>query len=343
MKRILALVLALILLAAGYIYVRRADAEGQSQIRSLSAEVEPLQQEKDRLEKELAALDAEYTTMLRDPSTVQFLFREMYNTIYTDVYPIMRDRGITGVLGFSLRQYPGYGNTLTKSQVNRLLMDGWGTCLVFDLDYRYNFVYWFDYMKQILTRDGFEMPKTIFFPDNAYDPELMDETLLAAGVETVVVNAEDGHSATVSEVGELWYTGAMPWNYTSIENDVARLAVTDGANLVFTVSMQDMWDSFEPESFAAMIDAWSPVLVRESVFDEAVSPTPTSTAASSQQGVEPLLKICSFEEAREAHRVAAESRDSLVREHEERQEELSARIQELTEQISAVYEQWNHK
>ncbi len=345
MKRVILLILALCLLGVGYMYVRRADAIGQWDIQNLSAEVEPLQQEKERLEKQRTALNEEYTTLLRDPSTIQFLFRQLNEEIFTDVYPLMRDHGIVGVLGVSTQQYPGRRGCLSKSQFSRLQMDGWGTCLVFDLDYRYNFDYWFNYMSQQFTRDGYTMPKAIFFPDNSYDPEIMDETLIAAGIETVVVNAEDGHSATISKVDALWFTGAMPWNYTGISNDIQLLTLTDGANLVFTVSIKDMWDAYEPESFAALLDSWSEYLVRESILDSSVVSNGSAliNGAADTQTPQQLLKVCTFEDAREAHRLAAESRDSLVREHERQQAELDAQIEELEGKINAVYNDWNHQ
>ena len=129
LKRILLLVLVLALLAGGFYYVRRVDAQDQSQIRNLYAEVEPLQQEKEALEKQRAALVEEYDILLRDPSTVQLLFRELEEEIFTEVYPIMRDRGIKGVLGLSLRQFPGQYKKLSMNQFNRLTMDGHLPCL----------------------------------------------------------------------------------------------------------------------------------------------------------------------------------------------------------------------
>ena len=344
MKRYLLLMLALVMLAFGYYYVKRADAEGQVQINNLSVEVEPLQQEKDRLQKERENLNEEFSILLRDPSTVQFLFRELNKNIYTDVYPIMRDRGITGVLGISTMQYPGLMGCLSKSQYDRLLMDGWGTCLVFDLNYRYNFENWFSYMTQAFQRDGYELPKAILFSDNSYDPDVMDNRLIQAGINTVIVNAEDGHSETVSEVKKLWYTGAMPWNYTGLENDIQRLSLTDGANLVFTLTMNDMWDAFDAKSFEALLDALDPILVHESIFDKDDGiGVATTGRRSDPNDIEPMLKVLNIQDAREAHRIAGESRDSLLREHVERDEELAAQIAALDEQINDVYQNWNNK
>lgn len=340
LKRILLLVLVLALLAGGFYYVRRVDAQDQSQIRNLYAEVEPLQQEKEALEKQRAALVEEYDILLRDPSTVQLLFRELEEEIFTEIYPIMRDRGIKGVLGLSLRQFPGQYKKLSMNQFNRLTMDGWGTCLAFDTDYRTRFAYWLKTMRDMITKNGLEQPTAIFFPDNSYDPETMDAALLEAGIQTVVVNAEDGHSETISDVGDLWFTGALPWNYTGIGDDVNRLSVTDGANLVFTVSIKNMWDAYEEQSFTALLDSWSDILVRESILDDTAK---TGAKKSDETAVEPMLKVTTLEDAREAHRVAAVSRDSLLKEQEQREAELDAKIDALRVQIDEIYQDWNSK
>ena len=341
LKRIILLVLVLALLAGGFYYVRRVDAQDQSQIRNLYAEVEPLQQEKEALEKERAAIAEEYDILLRDPSTVQILFRELDEEIFTEVYPIMRDRGIKGVLGLSLKQFPGQRTKLSMNQFNRLTMDGWGTCLAFDTDYRTRFAYWLKTMQDMITKNGLAQPTAIFFPDNSYDPETMDAVLLEAGIQTVVVNAEDGHSETISDVGDLWFTGALPWNYTGIGGDVERLSVTDGANLVFTISIKNMWDAYEEESFTSLLDSWEKILVRDSILDDTAK---TSTSKKSDETtVEPMLKVTTLEDAREAHREAAVSRDSLLKEQEQREAELDAKIEALRVQIDEIYAVWNSK
>lgn len=341
LKRIILLILVLALLAGGFYYVRRVDAQDQSQIRNLYSEVEPLQQQKEALEKERAAIAEEYNILLRDPSTVQILFRELDEEIFTQVYPVMRDRGIKGVLGLSLKQFPGQRKMLTMNQFNRLTMDGWGTCLVFDLDYRTRFEYWLKTMRDMITRNNIEQPTAVFFPDNSYDPETMDAALLEAGIETIVVNSDDGHSETISDVGDLWFTGALPWNYTGIGGDIERLSITDGANLVFTISIKNMWDAYEEDSFTSLLDSWSDILVRESILDDS---TKTSTKKSSDEtNVEPMLKVTTLEEAREAHREAGVSRDTLLRERERREQEIDAKIEAITQQIDAIYTEWHNK
>lgn len=345
MKRVILLILVLAVLVAGIWYVRKLDQADQQNMDELYSGAEPLERQKRTLEEERAKLISEYDTLLRDPSTIEILFREMNESLFIDVYPLMRDRGITGVLGLNLHEYPGQYTKLSKEQFNRLMMDGWGSCLIYEEGY--NFDSWCIYMLSWLNRDEIPVPKTIYFPNNTYDPS-WDEYLISIGIETILTDAQDGHSSTLTKINTLWFTGAMPWNYTGVNSDIELLSYTDGANLVFTVSFSSLWDVFEPESFTNLLDTLQNVLVVENLLEmEAIAtPTPVPTGPASPTNTEfitPLISVTSFEEARDAHRTAVNSRESLIRERENRQAELDAQIAELEEQIAAIYNAWRNK
>ena len=346
MRRVILLILVLVILVAGVWLVRRADQQDNRNMRDLYTVVEPLQQQKEALLVEKEELETEYEQLLRDPSTVEILFRELDKSLYTDVYPLMRDRGLTGVLGINLNQYPGFNSQLTKDQYIRLLKDGWGSCLIYQEGYSLGT--WLIYMSSWIERDKLDLPTTIYFSDNTYDPETMDETLLEYGIDTVLLSADNGHSSTVTRIGELWFTGAMPWNYTGINSDIELLSYTEGANLAFTVSFKDLWDAYDKESFGKLLDSLEEILVVENLLEmEAiVTPTPTPTdvvAGTVENMIEPQIKVTSFEEARKAHLDATDSKDLIIREKESRQEELDRQIDDLNVQISEIYDSWSKK
>lgn len=345
MKRVILLILVLAILVAGVWYVRKMDRADQQSMDALYAGAEPLERQKRALEEERSKLIAEYDTLLRDPSTIEILFREVNENLFVDVYPLMRDRGITGVLGLSLHEYPGQYTKLSKEQFNRLIMDGWGSCLIYEEGY--DFESWCIYMFSWLERDGIPAPKTIYFPNNTYDPS-WDEYLISKGIDTILTDAQDGHSSTLTKINTLWFTGAMPWNYTGVNSDIELLSYTDGANLVFTVSFSSLWDVFESESFTKMLDTLQSVLVVENLLErEAIAtPTPAPTltpTVTNNEFITPLISVTSFERAREAHLTAVSSRESLIREREDRQAELDAQISELDGQIAAIYNNWRKK
>ena len=81
-----------------------------------------MQRQREALEAERNELELDYAIQMRDVGTVQLLIRDMDEKIYTEVYPLMRDRGIVGVLGINTRQLPGLYNKLTTDQFNRVCL-----------------------------------------------------------------------------------------------------------------------------------------------------------------------------------------------------------------------------
>ena len=221
LKRVVLLILVLAILVAGVWFVRRADRTDTENMRELYTQVEPLQRQKEALQAEKKALESEYEVLMRDPSTVEILFREIDENLYTKVYPLMRDRGITGVIGLNAEKYPGKYGQITKEQYIRLLKDGWGGCLVFERGYTLS--NWLEYLEVLFEADELVMPKVIYFPENTYDPE-MESVLREKEIKTVLLSAENGRTATISQIGDIWFADAMPWNYTGINSDIELLS-----------------------------------------------------------------------------------------------------------------------
>ena len=340
-RRAIALILVLAALVVGVRYMLQLEGEDQSKLNNLYAEAEPLQRERDGLIEERDKLEINYALMMRDVSTVQLLFRELNTELFTDLYPIMRDRGITGVLGVNYTQFPNYWGKITGDHFNRLLMDGWGSCYVYDNSE--DLGYMISYLENLLSYYGVPAPKAVYFVGNRYDHSY-DELLREHGITTVIVDATDGHSNTVTDVtGDLWITGAMPWNYTGVNNDLELLSHVNGGNICFTISFNNLWDSYEEDSFAQMMDVWQNYLeVQELSSDQArVTPTPTPSTLSQEQQLEtPLLRSQNFETALAGHRAATENNAALEQELQERRSALDERIAILDEKIRAVYARW---
>lgn len=344
-KKVIALILVVLLLGACVYYLRSVEREDRNNMRDLYSEVEPLQRQREALAAERDGLEFNYALQMRDVGTVQLLIRELDGSVYTDIYPLMRDRGIVGVLGISTKQLPGTDRKLSIAQYTRLLKDGWGSCLVYEKDY--DLAYWYNIISGSMTAMGLDMPTTIFFPDATYKPE-MDETLTGLGIQIVVLAAEDGRSSTVTPVdGELWFTGAMPWNYTGVAVDTELLARTDGANLTFTMSLTNLWDVYEEESFERILDSWVGMLDVDDTLETlsqnskpANTGDPNAPLTQEDELLKPRLKACSYETARELHLTAMEKNSALQKEFEDRQKQLDDEIAALDEQIREVYDRW---
>ena len=334
MKKAIALFLVVILLAGGLFYMSRMEQEDKARMRQLYSTVEPLQRERETLSAERENLETDYALQMRDVGTVELLFRELNSSIFTDVYPQMRDRGIVGVLGINTQQYPGFRDKLKVEQYSRLVMDGWGSCFLYETTG--DFPAWYEHMVKWLERDGLPVPTAIFFADNTYDSS-MDADLIACGITTVIHSAEDGHSATVTPVGSgLWHTGAMPWNYTGVTSDTEQLARTNGANLVFTISFKNLWDAYEATSFSKVLDNWVSMLAMSDALQDAA----VNTAVPEEELEKLELKVVNFEQAYEAHREAESRNAALEREQTRRRQELDDQIAALDEEIRQIYDTW---
>lgn len=344
-KKAIALVLVIALLGAGVFYLYQIEHKDKESMKDLYSEVEPLQRQREALVAERDSLEVDYALQMRDVGTVQLLIEELSDKVFTEVYPLMRDRGIVGVLGVNTKEYPGSIKRMPKDQFSRLLMDGWGSCLMFEKNQ--NFTRWYTNLSNLMTRDGFPVPTAVFFPEGTYD-ESFNEELIACGITTVILPAADGRSTTVTPVdGDLWFTGAMPWNYTGVTTDTELLARTDGANLTFTMSFTNLWDAYEKEPFIRVLDNWLSMLYVEDPLEELIKPSPTPnptdptvTVTPEDQLLMPLLKTSNYESARAAHLEAEISNEGLQSELESRKRDLDEQIAALDEQIREIYSRW---
>ena len=77
MKKAIALLIVIAILAGGFLYVRNVDQQDKQRMRDLYAEVEPLQRQREALIAERDRLETEYTLQMRDVGTVELLFRQL--------------------------------------------------------------------------------------------------------------------------------------------------------------------------------------------------------------------------------------------------------------------------
>lgn len=365
--KIIALVLILAILAGGGYYILQTERADNERMRNLYAEVEPLERQRAALTEERDSLSAEYALKFRDYATTEILFTTLDSQILSQAYPIMRDHDVVGVLGFNFQEFPIYYNKLIPSDCLRLIGEGWGTCAIFDQGWG-GFTDWYNSLTRSLAGYGIPAPTTVYFANDGYYTEetrdALNEELIACGIRTVVVNAVDGRSNTVTDVsGDLWMTGAMPWNYTGSSTDTELLGRTDGANLVFTMKFTQDWSdakgSTEKDSFTAVLDSWKEMLYSENPLDEldSVGPTPSIYIDSSdkqlihdtmqqlyldsltpeQQMLLPRFRSAIFESALQYHREALNNNSIMQLEMNQRRAELDAQIATIESQISEIY------
>lgn len=363
----IALILVIAVLYGGWRYINKLEAQDNARIRQLYAQAEPLEKQKQELVAQRDALPKQYALEFRDYATTQILFPKMDTQVYSGAYPLMRERNITGVLGISPTTYPDNWNTLTKDQLKALLADGWGMCMVYENAWG-DWNYFFQAVESLCAAYEIPVPTTIYYPSNDYKPE-DDAILKEHGIQTVVVNASDGRSSTVTDVtGDLWFTGAMPWGYTGSDIDLQLLARTDGANMTYVMTFNETWsdpktgdskNTQEEQSFKAFLDSWKEMLYFDSPLDSMEQLKPDSSIfintndkeqlyelylqelTPDQKVLLPRFRSTTYEQARDFHLQALENSKEKQVELDAEAAKLDAQIADLDQQLDEIYTQWN--
>ena len=362
-KKVFGLLLILIILAAGGIYLLMIEKADDDRMRSLYIEVEPLEREREALIEEKNNLDTEYATKMRDYATVEVMFEHLDSQIISDVWPVMRSRGVVGVLPISYIEVPSYYGKMTWDEIRTLLGDGWGMYFVADAATS-DIGTWVTNLKHNFEMNQLPAPTTIYFPNGNYDPS-MDEALQKAGIRTVVTKASDGRSKTVTDfTAPLWKTGAMPFGYTGSTTDLELLGRTDGANLALTLNLDIAMDQQKKKntvteeqltSIAETLDSWKDMLYDDNPLDqmEQVGPTPNiylntnddevlhdlylESLTDAQKLLLPKFRSVNFENALNLHLDMAAKLNDLGFERAKQEALLDSRIKELEAQIAETY------
>ena len=364
-KKAIALILVLAILAAGGYYLLKTEQEDSDRMRSLYTEVEPLEREREALVAEKKAVETDYAVKMRDYGTVEILFTTLDSQIYTDAYPIMRERGVVGVMCVSYTEFPIYYSKLTVDQMKSLLNDGWGVCVLIDAPVG-DFTSWFTTFAQYMEQQELPAPTSVYFTNNTYDIS-MDQALVECGIKTVILDTTDGRSRTVTDLtGDLWFTGALPFGYTGSAKDLELLGRTDASNMVLTMKITEIWDksknrnieSQEKQIFTDTLDSWKELLYEEDPLEELeqVGPTPyiyvdtndpdvlhelyLDTLTPEQELLLPKFRSVNFERALDLHREAAADAVVLSQEKEQQVQALDSEISALEARIRSIYDQY---
>lgn len=368
-RRFLLLAVALAVLFAGVRYLKTTERKENARVRALYASVEPLERERTSLQKELRELDGNYGLKMRDYGTIEILFPVLDERIMSQAYPVMRDNEVVGVLCLSANELPDSREKLSLADTKRLLNDGWGTCLIYDND-GHSFSSWYSRVARYLGKKELPVPTSIYFPEGSYDDALVGE-LKSCGITTVIRDVVSGRTDTVSDpTRAIWYTGAMPWNYTGFSTDVELLGRTNGANLCFILRFAGDWESAsnradpagqrQKEEFVQILSEWSPMIYAESPLDElekldidrqliqsnsemseAVQELYYNSLTPEQLLLLPRFRVVTLETARSSHKEAVEHNQAMERELAQKQQELEERLAELDQQIRSKYDEFS--
>ena len=365
--KILIPILLLAILAGGVFYVMRLEKTDNERMLALYTEAEPLERQREELVTQRNSLPSEYALKYRDYATAEVLFPKMDAQIYSEAYPLMREKNIVGVLGISSLEYPSGWNKLTKDQCKALLSDGWGLCMVYDASW-VSISYFFQIIQSHCKANELPTPTSIYFINNDYNSD-MDQTLKDNGVKTVILNGTDGRSNTVTDISaDLWFTYAMPLGYTGSDIDMELLGRTDGGNQVYTMVFNETWkdpktqkslETKEEESFKLAIENIKSFMYIENPLDDMDQVESATTLFAEQQDQEqlyelylkdlspeqklllPRFRMTNFDQAWQYHSQVITNSAIQKAELDSSTAKLDAQIAELDRQIAEIYARWN--
>lgn len=308
----------ILLLAAlvlfGLVFLETRARATRAERKEILLRAEPLEVERDRLTLQRDQRQAEVDKLSHALATEQLLFLELDPLLMTEIFPVLQEREISGVLGLSAGKLPGDPGQISLADYDQLLAAGWEACLIFDGSG--DFAAWDRDISARLAAAGIEKPKTVYFPEDRYDAAL-DPQILACGYTVAVHHGESFRPLIAGEVeGQLWLTGAHPWNYDGVRDQI-RNVVGKGGQHCYTLRFTEGREAYSTESFRNMLNFIQPFL------DEG------------------QLVVTGFQHARELHDPALNGADEARAQWLQEKAELDARIHELDGQIQAIYAEWN--
>lgn len=308
-----------VLLAAGlgafFWMESQADARRRAACEELEQELRPLELERHDLRQELDELEKEFGTKTEGVGSIVFLFTNLDEKIYTEIYPQMTGYGFRGVLTLSKDQLPGRDGCMSREQFEELTEAGWECCV--RRENGEDFREWLANAGEIARKTEITLPEAVYYPQGAYSDE--EDFLSRQGFQTAVHHGEEGRNLLITETGEeIWYPGAMPWSQKDAPDRMDE-AISQKANLVFTVGTDVPEEEYVPESYVSMMEYMN----RYCQTDE--------------------LKVMTLSEAREYRAELERNRYDLGGGYREQKKKLEERIDELGREMDAVTEKYREE
>lgn len=273
----------------------------------------PLEKQRDELVSRRDRLQREFYEFGQGKATEQLLVLELDEPLMTELFPLMEERELPGVLGLSEGNFPGDPGKISKADYDRLVAAGWETCLV--CAGTEDFAAWDLDMSLRLRQAGIEKPTAVYFTENAFRPE-QREQIQACGYTVAVHHGEGGLELIGGDASQdLWLSGAHPWNYTGVSDEI-RLLVQKRGQHCFTIRFSEGRETYRTENFRRMLEFVEPFLDQSS------------------------LEITGFRQARDLHDPAKNGVGSARENWEREDAEMARQIRELNEQIDSIYREW---
>lgn len=279
----------------------------------MEQEVETFVKEKKQLETDLLDLEKKYDNEINGKASVELLFTDLNENIYTDIYPWMKEYGYIGTLAISPKSFPGQKDCLSMKQFKELINAGWQCCLKWDESSDIN--EWLSSCRELAKALEIKLVNAVYFPTGSYNSKY-DEILMKEGILVVVYHDENDLLSINSKFkNDLWYSSALAWNSNQATSILSNLMNQKG-NMVYTIGSESIYEKYEEGNFIAM-------LKRLKSFSEKNS-----------------ILVYNLLEAREYCKEIENKRESIENNYKPQKEVLESKIAELDKKIDSVYDKY---
>ena len=185
----------------------RIEEQRMAQYEAQEKETLPLNVQYNDLKKELDDLEKSYAAQKEGVSVTGIIFTDMDERIYTDCYPIMKEKEYIGILAVSNSGFPGDGDCMSMPHFQELMADGWKICLKWDAEQPLE--NWLPAIINRLAEIGMEPGNIMYFPNETYTEEY-DAALVQYGFTIAVQHGENNRSLIVTEDEDgVWHPGVV--------------------------------------------------------------------------------------------------------------------------------------
>lgn len=239
-------------LFAFVLFVQKKENKKATRQELIYEQSRPLSVRKEELEQELETLRKLYEKSISPKASVQVLFTDLNEQVYTTCYPIMKEYEDTGILTVSATQLPGEEGCMTKEQFQELVDAGWDVYVTWQTEG--DAKKWWPNLQNKLTVLGVRAGKTMYFPKGTYQVDA-DKVLLELGFTSVLISKNDEESPLQMQEEEgIWHAGAVGM-MTSKPKLWLREAVAQDANVAYLVGFSLEEELYNENSFRSMLNS----------------------------------------------------------------------------------------
>lgn len=317
---VMAAVAMIAVFTVSFLQEKKEDQEKEAEHVRMESELRPMDLELRKLNQDLDSLEKEQEKEIQGMGTLVFLFTNLDEILYTDIFPQMKSYGFVGMVTLSPTIFPGQEGCLNREQFDELLDAGWKCALRWENDL--DSEDWVSSCRELVKEVGIPVPEVVYFPENTYYSGL-DSFLTVQHFSVAIHHGEEDISLIPIEAGKgIWYPGAMPWEQDGIISTTSDMIAQRG-NLVQTIGTDTVAEMYEKDTYIYMLNR-----IRDYC----------------QSGD---LLVTDILGAREYRRNLEAERGAIEADYESRRAQLEERIDSLNREMEAVrqryWQEWEQR